>query len=155
MIKERQEVKMSTVSLIKLLPTKSPRSHTITKTAQPDLELALQLLEQHASRMNPLDVLAILPDDVPVSRVQTFLSTALHRVIQDRRRVQLMEGLLYAEYLQCKELQMALRSQHVVVTELNVCPVCKKRFGNQSALVRYPNGDVVHYSCSQEKKLIN
>ncbi|XP_018576853.1 vam6/Vps39-like protein [Anoplophora glabripennis] len=147
-------------SLIKLIL--DPNSCQLTlpglvlspKTAQADLELALQLLEQHASRMNPLQALQILPDSVPVSRIHKFLSVALYNVIQDRRRVQLMKGLLYAEHLQCQEMKLALQSQHVLVTELNVCPVCKKRFGNQSALVRYPNGDVVHYSC-QEKKLIN
>ncbi|KAJ8942577.1 hypothetical protein NQ318_010385 [Aromia moschata] len=125
------------VSLIKLTlnpdscPLNLPGLVLSPKTAQPDLELALQLLEQHANRINPLEALEILPDDVPVSRIHRFLSVALQKVIQDRRRVELMEGLLYAEYLQCKEMQMALRSQHIVVTELNVCPVCKKRFGNQ------------------------
>ncbi|CAH1953987.1 unnamed protein product [Acanthoscelides obtectus] len=145
------------VSLIKLIL--NPDSCTLSlpglvlcpKTAQPDLELALKLLKEHACHMDPLDALSILPDNVPVSRIAKFLSVALHKVIQERRNVQLMKGLLYAEHLQCQEMKLALQSQHVLVTELNVCPVCKKRFGNQSALVRYPNGDVVHFSC-QEKK---
>lgn len=101
------------------------------KTAQPDLELALQLLDEHANHMNPLEALAILPDTVPVSRIAKFLQVSLHRLIQDRRSVQLMKGLLYAEHLRCQEMKLALQSQHVLVTELNVCPVCKKRFGNQ------------------------
>ena len=121
-------------------------------TAQPDLEKALQLLEQFASRMNPLSVLGIIPDSVHVSRIYKFLQTSLHKAVEDRRRVQLLKGLLYAEHLQCLEARLHLQSQSVHITDLNVCPVCKKRFGNQSALVRYPNGDVVHYSC-QDRKL--
>nr|XP_023015227.1 vam6/Vps39-like protein isoform X1 [Leptinotarsa decemlineata] len=146
------------VSLIKLIlepdsiPLALPGLTLSPKTAQPDLELALKLLEEHANHMNPLEALAILPDSVPVSRINKFLSIALQRVIKERRNMQLMKGLLYAEHLQCQEVKLALQSQHVLVTEMNVCPVCKKRFGNQSALVRYPNGDVVHYSC-QERKL--
>lgn len=115
------------------------------KTAQADLELALQLLEQHASRMNPLQALQILPDGVPVSRIHKFLSVALYNIIQERRRVQLMKGLLYAEHLQCQEMKLALQSQHVLVTELNVCPVCKKRFGNQRYIYLYIYGMLVKF----------
>jgi tetratricopeptide (TPR) repeat protein len=122
------------------------------KTAQPDLELALELLKEHAFKMDPLEVLSVLPDNVPVTRIHKFLLVALQKAVKERRRVQLLKGLLYAEHLQCQEMRLHLQSQHVLVTELNVCPVCKKRFGNQSALIRYPNGDVVHYSC-QEKRL--
>lgn len=122
------------------------------KTAEPDKERALAILEDHANRINPLSALAILPDNVQVSRIQKFLQVALHTQLLERRRVQLLRRLLYAEHLQCQEMRVNLQSQSVLVTELNVCPVCKKRFGNQSALVRHPNGDVVHYSC-QDKKL--
>ncbi|KAK4886156.1 hypothetical protein RN001_002427 [Aquatica leii] len=146
------------VSLIKLIL--EPKSSTATFpdsclspiTAQPDLEMALKLIEQFALRMNPLSILSIIPDTVHVSRIYKFLQTALHNAVHDRRRVQLLRGLLYAEHLQCLEARLYLQSQSVHITDLNVCPVCKKRFGNQSAFVRYPNGDVVHYSC-QERKL--
>ncbi|KAF5302308.1 hypothetical protein FQA39_LY10347 [Lamprigera yunnana] len=146
------------VSLIKLIldPNSSTMSFPISClspiTAQPDLETALKLLEQFPSRMNPLSVLAAIPDNVHVSRIYKFLQTALHNAVHDRRRVQLLKGLLYAEHLQCREAKLHLQSQSVHITDLNVCPVCKKRFGNQSAFVRYPNGDVVHYSC-QDRKL--
>lgn len=100
-------------------------------TAQPDLETALQLLEQFGSRINPLLALAIIPDNVPVSRISKFLHTAIHKSIQNRRQAQLLRGLLYAEQLQCQEERLDLQSQSVHITDLNVCPVCKKRFGNQ------------------------
>ncbi|CAH1174241.1 unnamed protein product [Phaedon cochleariae] len=132
-------------------PLPLPASVLSPKTAQPDLELALQLLEAHAGHTDALEALAVLPDSLPISRIHKFLSVALQKVIEERRGMQLMKGLLYEEHLRCQEMRLALQGQHVLVTELNVCPVCKKRFGNQSALVRYPNGDVVHYSC-QEKK---
>lgn len=101
------------------------------KTAQPDLELALELLKEHAFKMDPLEVLSVLPDNVPVTRIHKFLLVALQKAVKERRRVQLLKGLLYAEHLQCQEMRLHLQSQHVLVTELNVCPVCKKRFGNQ------------------------
>ncbi|XP_060532136.1 vam6/Vps39-like protein [Cylas formicarius] len=121
------------------------------KTAQPNIDLALQLLEDNALKLDPIEALAILPDHIPVSQIYKFLLIALQKVFHDRRHTQLLKGLLYAEHLHCQEMKLALQSQHVLVTEINVCPACKKRFGNQSAVVRYPNGDVVHYSCHEKK----
>ena len=48
---------------------------------------------------------------------------------------------------------MELQSQSLLLTEMKVCPVCKKKFSNQSAFARYPNGDIVHYSCQDKKDL--
>lgn len=137
------------VSLLKLIL--NPDATNIVKKAQPDLEFALKILQENASKIDPLEALACLPDHVPVTRICSFLLVSLQKVIAERRKAELLKGLLYAENLQCQELKFRLQAQKVLVSELNVCPVCKKRFGNQSALIRYPNGDVVHYSC-QEKK---
>ncbi|CAG9762236.1 unnamed protein product [Ceutorhynchus assimilis] len=148
-----KNVYVSLISLVLLpdsYPLTLPGVTLSPKTAQPDLELALRLLEDNASKINPVEMLAALPDELPVSRIHKFLSVALQKVLQERRKMQLLKGLLYAEHLQCQEIKLALQRQHVVITELNVCPVCKKRFSNQAALIRYPNGDVVHYACHKE-----
>ncbi|KAI4463656.1 cnh domain containing [Holotrichia oblita] len=122
------------------------------KTSEPDVEMALEFLEKYAPRINPFKALTVLPSNIPVSRINKFLQISLHEKVKERRRVQLLKGLLYAENLQCQEIRLQLLNKNFVISDLNLCPVCKKRFGNQSALVRYPNGDVVHYSC-QDKKL--
>lgn len=121
------------------------------KTAQPDLESALTLIEEYAERLDPLRVIAILPKDVAMSRLTKFLQVSLHNAVWRRRQVQLLKGLLKSEHLRCLDEKLQLQGQHVLITDMNVCSVCKKRFGNQSALVRYPNGDVVHFSCHEKK----
>lgn len=103
----------------------------IQRTAQPDLEMALQLLEEHASKMNPMKVLEVLPDSVPIGRIKRFLEVSLQNNLNARRRTQVLKGLLYAEHLQVQEQRMHYESQNVLMTEFNICPVCKKRFGNQ------------------------
>ncbi|XP_032663758.1 vam6/Vps39-like protein isoform X1 [Odontomachus brunneus] len=126
--------------------------HTeMQRTAQPDLEMALQLLEEHASEINPMKALEVLPDSVPIGRIRRFLEVSLQNNLNTRRRMQVLKGLLYAEHLQVQEQRMHYESQNVLMTEFNICPVCKKRFGNQSAFARYPNGDIVHYSCQDRK----
>lgn len=75
--------------------------------------------------------LAVLPDRVPLVRIKRFLETSLQNMLNERRRSQVLKGLLYAEHLQVQELRMSYESQSILMTEFNVCPVCKKRFGNQ------------------------
>ncbi|KAK7863279.1 hypothetical protein R5R35_005325 [Gryllus longicercus] len=120
-------------------------------TVQPDLETALSLLEQYASRIPPVKALGVLPDKVPLGRIQHFLETCVQRQLSERRRTQVLKGLVYAEHLQVQEQRVHFESQSILVTEFNVCSVCKKRFGNQSAFARYPNGDIVHYSCQDRR----
>ncbi|KOC60066.1 Vam6/Vps39-like protein [Habropoda laboriosa] len=122
------------------------------QTLQPDLEMALELLEKHASKINPLKALEVLPDTVPIGRIKHFLEVGLQKNLNARRRIQVLKGLLHAEQLQVKEQRMHYESQSALMTELNTCSVCKKRFGNQSAFARYPNGDLVHYSCRDRKE---
>ncbi|CAG9100793.1 hypothetical protein JYU34_013536 [Plutella xylostella] len=121
------------------------------RSLEPDVETALEILEKHADHISPLKALAVLPDSVPLLRLTRFLQAALDSQLALKRRTQLLKGLLYAEHLQVEELKQYHESKMVVMTDYNVCPVCKKRFGNQSAFVRYPNGDIVHYSCRQDK----
>ncbi|KZC13482.1 PREDICTED: vam6/Vps39-like protein [Dufourea novaeangliae] len=123
----------------------------IQRTAQPDLEMALKLLEKHAAKINPLKALEVLPDTVPIGRIKHFLEVSLQEKLNTRRRIQVLKGLLYAEHLQVQEQRMHYESQSVLMTEFNICPVCKKRFMNESAFARYPNGDIVHYSCQDRK----
>ncbi|XP_078041472.1 vacuolar protein sorting 39 [Augochlora pura] len=123
----------------------------LQRTMQPDLEMALQLLEKHASKINPLKALDVLPNTVPIGRIKCFLEVSLQEKLNARRKMQMMKGLLYAEHLQVQEQRMHYESQSVLMTEFNICPVCKKRFSNQSAFARFPNGDIVHYSCQDRK----
>ncbi|XP_053608252.1 vam6/Vps39-like protein [Plodia interpunctella] len=120
-------------------------------TAKPDLETALNILEKHGDNISVLKALAVLPDAVPLTRLKSFLECALDGQLALKRRTQVLKGLLYAEHMQVQEQKHHHESKSVMITDYNVCPVCKKRFGNQSAFVRYPNGDIVHYSCRLDK----
>ncbi|XP_028156515.1 vam6/Vps39-like protein [Ostrinia furnacalis] len=120
-------------------------------TAAPDLETALAILEKHADKISPLKALSVLPDSVPLSRLKHFLESALDGQLTLKRRSQILKGLLYAEHMQVQELKHFHESKNVVIADYDVCPVCKKRFGNQSAFVRYPNGEIVHYSCTSKQ----
>lgn len=107
------------------------RSKELERASQPDLDTALDLLKQHADKINPLKALEILPDNIKLGCIRHFLETSLHSNINERRSIQVRKGLLQAEHLQVQEQRMHYESQSVLMTEFNICPVCKKRFTNQ------------------------
>lgn len=73
---------------------------------------------------------------------------ALNYQLEQKRKTQLLKGLHYSENLQIQEQKMHLESRNVLVTELSICSVCNRKFSNQSAFVRLPNGnDIIHISC--------
>jgi len=106
--------------------------------------MALRLLEEHASKINPMKALEVLPDSVPIGRIKHFLEVSLQNNLNARRRTQVLKGLLYAEHLQVQEQRMHYESQSVLMTEYNICPVCKKRFGNQRCVRRSYNLKCFH-----------
>ncbi|GAB0088727.1 Vacuolar sorting protein 39/Transforming growth factor beta receptor-associated domain 1 [Sergentomyia squamirostris] len=116
----------------------------------PDIETVLEILEKDAKKVEPLAVLQIIPDNISLLRLRTFLETALQHQLEQKRKTQVLRGLLYAEHLQIHEDRIQNESNTVLISDYSVCPSCKKKFGNQSAFIRYPNGDIVHYSCQQK-----
>ncbi|KFB35035.1 AGAP002498-PA-like protein [Anopheles sinensis] len=113
----------------------------------PDHDMVLSILEKHAEKINPYAALQILPDTIPLVRIKHFLENALKYYLEKKQRAQVLKGLYYAEHLQIMEQKMLCESKHFLVTDLSVCAVCKKKFSNQSAFVRLPEGSIVHFSC--------
>ncbi|XP_061706841.1 LOW QUALITY PROTEIN: vam6/Vps39-like protein, partial [Cydia pomonella] len=121
------------------------------RTSEPDLETVLRILEKHADKICPIKALSVLPDSVPLSRLKYYLQYTLDYQLALKRSTQVLKGLLYAEQEQIEELKEYYESKSILISEYNVCRVCKKKFSNQNALMRYPNGAVVHYSCGLSK----
>ncbi|KAL1459658.1 hypothetical protein WDU94_011617 [Cyamophila willieti] len=115
-----------------------------------NLDIALDLIDGNATKIPALGALRLLPDDVPLARVFPYLRTALCHSLNEKRKAQMMRSLRYAEHLQHQEQRILKESQCVLITENDVCLVCKKRFGHNIAFVRYPNGDIVHYICHEK-----
>lgn len=119
---------------------------------KPDVETVLDILEKHGTKVNPHDVLQLLPDEIPLWRLKTFLEVSLQNQLERKRKTQVLKGLYSAENLQVQEQRRYYESQCVLITDFSVCLVCSKKFGNQSAFVRYPNGNVVHLSCQNQNR---
>lgn len=143
------------VTLIKtiLTPPMAPPYSDVElhpRCLQPDIDTVLAIMESNAKKINPYAVLQILPDDIPLMSIKNFLEIALNHHLERKRKTQILKGLHYAENLQTHEQKIHYESKHFLVTELSVCPVCKKKFSYQSAFVRTPEGNIVHFSCQDK-----
>ncbi|XP_035892749.1 vam6/Vps39-like protein [Anopheles stephensi] len=140
------------VTLMKIIltpPTAPPYSDVPLhpRCLVPDHEMVVTILEKHAEKINPYTALQILPDSIPLVRIKHFLENSLKLYLEKKQRAQVLKGLYYAEHLQIMEQKMLCEAKHFLVTDLSVCAVCKKKFSNQSAFVRLPDGVIVHFSC--------
>jgi ribonuclease D len=118
---------------------------------QPDVETVLNILENNARKINPHSVLPILPDNIPILRLRKFLEVALHNQLEQKRKLQVLKSLYYAENIQVKEQNMICEAKSFVITELTLCAVCKRKFSNQCAFVRLPNDELIHISCHNKE----
>lgn len=139
-------------NLIRILlhpPKQSPYNEVQLhpRCMQPDVETVLDILEKHTDKVEPEEILKMMPNDIPLIRLKKFIETAMHLCLEKKRRIQIHKGLFYAGHLQLQEQRIKLQSQFFTLTELSTCSNCCKKFSNQSALVRLPNGNIVHYSC--------
>lgn len=70
---------------------------------QPDVEMALTLLEGNATKIPPEKALPILPKDIPVRRIKHYLTVSLSEHLNLKRKSQISRGLQYAEHLQVSD----------------------------------------------------
>lgn len=113
---------------------------------QPNVNAALTLLQEHPNEIDSMKALSIMPNEIRIVDIRAYLDRVLQANSAKRRSCQIVRSLLYAEHLQVEEQRILHQGQKIVITELNNCIACKKRIGN-SAFARFPNGDIVHYSC--------
>ncbi|XP_078593471.1 vam6/Vps39-like protein isoform X1 [Branchiostoma floridae x Branchiostoma japonicum] len=119
---------------------------------QPNVQAALDILMEHSSKIDTAKALAMLPSGTQIKDICSFLENVLEEKAMQKRNMQVLKSLLYAEHLQVQEQRMFYQSSKCIITEEKMCRVCKKKIGN-SAFARYPNGVIVHYFCCKDRNV--
>jgi len=112
----------------------------------------LSFLERNFARLDAVKVLQRLPDKTtPLKAVAPYLCKVLRHCATERRYKEVVHQLLRVEELKIKQELIQEQSRSVVITELTVCrvPTCKRLIGNNTAILCYPNGVVVHFACGR------
>jgi hypothetical protein len=93
-------------------------------------EQALDLMANHAAKMDVHKVLPLLPDSFGLSTLEEFLRRSIRRSLNTQRVTRIMHGLARQEYLQLAAQRHNLRVRNVVITERTRCSSCGKRDAN-------------------------
>jgi len=110
------------------------------------LQKAIGLLEKYYNKVDPTKALKLLPAEMPVQSVLQYLRKSLRYTWSEQRRQQVTRQLLRVQEVKVKKELIDEQVQKVVIDENTICPVCGRPIGT-SAILRYPNGVVVHLSC--------
>lgn len=107
----------------------------------------LQTINQYPQRVDPVQVLQLLPDSIALSEIKEFLTRSMVEKLQDRRFGQIYRSLLMSQHIKVQGQRVRLQqSNRVIIADNDLCNSCQKRIG-KSAFLRYPNSHLIHYSC--------
>jgi hypothetical protein len=122
----------------------------------PNLAPALELLSKHGSRLPAVSSLSLIPDDLPVSKLESYFGGRIRAANSKLAETRVMEGMRRALLVDTQALLLlgdgipggqGGRNRRVVVGEERVCGVCHKRLGNGGVVGVLPDNGVVHYGC--------
>ncbi|KAK4324087.1 hypothetical protein Pmani_005270 [Petrolisthes manimaculis] len=132
---------------------KSPTASTIKQqsAAPTDVKGVLKLLQNYLHCIDLSQALKVLPDDVTLNLLQPFVRTSLGHASISRREKQLTRGLTQSLCLQTNVELVKDQKQRILLSEYTYCSVCRKRFTKHSAFAWYPDGDIVHFSCQNQR----
>lgn len=143
--------------LLKLLvsqsDSRSPGSspYKVQKSQQTQVEAVLELLQNYLHCIDLGQALKVLPDAVTIQLLKPFIHASLSHAGTIRRQKQIARGLTQSLKLQTSEELVSCQSLKIPLSEFTYCAVCRKRFTKHSAFAWYPNGDIVHFSCQNQR----
>ncbi|RWS29194.1 vam6/Vps39-like protein [Leptotrombidium deliense] len=111
------------------------------------IDAAIELLRKHATKIDPLRALLLLPPTTPIFLIADFLEAVTKYVVKERHEGQMFRNMLLAQHLLVQSQRIKLHQENkVIVDETDLCCVCYRKIG-RSAFLRYPDKRLIHYSC--------
>lgn len=132
-----------------------------------NLGQAIEVLSLHGSRLPALSTLAALPISLPIKDLESYFQARMRSANSIARENAIMASLTSVEKTAIesdlflgnellvgtlKTMPAAGRNRRIILGENRLCNVCHKRFGRAAARV-FPNGEVLHYGCSDTRRL--
>ncbi|XP_017874456.1 PREDICTED: vam6/Vps39-like protein isoform X1 [Drosophila arizonae] len=133
-----------------LKPTQQPPYEGVTlhpDFLRPNKDVAVDLLNTYTIKIDPTKIIEYLPDDIYMHELKNYFETVARTQMNESHQRKIIRGLLQAEAARLRASLAKEKNKSFEINESTLCPECRKRFTNETALVRYPNGQVVHLSC--------
>lgn len=111
---------------------------------------SIKLLNEHSNKIATCHTLEMLPaESIKCKNLANFFENMLNKLCRQQRHYQILKHLTFQLNLQVHELRIMKQQTKFIVNEEKLCQICKKRLG-KSAIVRYPDGRIIHYGCRKD-----
>lgn len=109
----------------------------------------VRLLNEHGDKINPSKAISELSNEFNLVYLKDYLSSTLKRKLQESHEREMFRQLVMSKFYQVQKTWIELQKKNKIdIDDKTVCQVCNKKMG-LSAFVRFPNLDLVHYSCRE------
>jgi hypothetical protein len=115
-------------------------------------ENAFALMNARGASFDPLEVLQILPDDIPLEKIENFLCTSNQNALTELRMKRVEASLCRMERILFNDRLYKARSRSIVVDRYFSCNVCRAPIGD-SVFVCFPNGVIAHHKCMEDPSI--
>lgn len=107
----------------------------------------VRLLNEHGEKIDPIEAINELPSEMNINLITEYLSAVFRRKVQENHEIEIFRQLVMSKFYRVQKSWIKLQQANkVLIEDSTICQVCTKRIG-RSAFVRFPNFDLVHYSC--------
>lgn len=111
------------------------------------IDLALDLLASHGSRMSVVEIINSLPEATTIQDISIFLMSQVRDLKKQSALGETERSLRRVDLVKKQEMLLTKQQRSIVVTNLSTCQVCFKRLGI-SVLSVFPNNVATHYGCA-------
>lgn len=113
-------------------------------------KFAIDVINIHATKINPLKLLTLVPDDIYTQDIALFLARSVRESEYHTKSVSVYKNLSRGANLQLEhELSCISRERRVSVGHNTRCGVCSKRIAPTQTRSIFPDNSVFHLSCIQ------
>jgi hypothetical protein len=114
-------------------------------TVEADINKAIEILNEHYSKIDTAEVLKLLPDSTGIDQIVKFLKLVFEGRTNSRRQLQVLRGLTYSQHLQVQREKITSFDQSFIITDDTFCAACGKKLGG--AFTRTADGLLHHMYC--------
>jgi Vam6/Vps39-like protein vacuolar protein sorting-associated protein 39 len=146
---QSKDVFLTLLDMILNPPSSTQQSSNDSEFRENSLRDSIRILEKYSDKIDPLKVLELLPNHIPLKSLNSYYSLVFRNQNQKRREIQILKNLTKIENLQIKEENVKETSKYVLIKPNKICPICHKNIGTR-VFHWYPNGTICHMMCSKD-----
>jgi len=99
---------------------------------EPNVQIAIAILARHATRINLMRAIELLPPTLPLAALQSVIMQSMEHLNARKNFVQILRQLLHSQRLRAHEARIRMeQATRLVVNNDSMCQACMKKIGKR------------------------